>query len=91
MSRTGQEGLRSPNVTALAEGPSAGDKILILWVDTVATLCKVVLVWFTGILAECSCTLMVAKVWLLLRYARVIIGIALRPLLKRGALAKLTN
>ena len=66
MSRTGREGLRFPIVTALAEEPSAGDKILILWVDMVTTLRKVVLVWLTGILAECTCTLMVAEVRLLL-------------------------
>ena len=37
-------GTRFPNVTALAEEPSAGDKILILRVGTVATLRRVVLV-----------------------------------------------
>ena len=79
MSRTGREGLRSPNVTTLAEGPSAGDKIRILRADTVATLRKVVLVWLTSVLAECSHTLMVAKVRLLLLYLRVIVGITRRP------------
>ena len=52
MSRTGREGLDFRILTALAEVPSAGDKILILRAGTVATLRKVVLVWLTGVLAE---------------------------------------
>ena len=48
-------------VTELAEEPSAGDKILILQVGTVATLRKVVLVQFTGILTEYLYAFMVAE------------------------------
>ena len=44
MSRTSREGLEFRSITALAEEPSAGDKILILRAGTVATLRKVVLV-----------------------------------------------
>ena len=83
MSCTGWRGLRSPNVITLAEVPSAGDKILILQADTVATLRKVVLVWLTSVLAECTCTLMVAEVRSLLLYAGVITRITLQPLQER--------
>ena len=61
MSRTGREGLDFRMVTALAEEPSAGDTILILRTDTVTTLCKVVLVRFTGVLAEYLYAFMVAE------------------------------
>ena len=61
MSRTSREGLDFRMVTELAEEPSAGDKILILRAGTVATLRKVVLVWFTGVLAKYLHAFMVAK------------------------------
>ena len=61
MSRTSREGLDFRMFTALAEEPSAGDKILILQAGTVATLRKVVLVRFTGVLAEYLHTFMVAE------------------------------
>ena len=61
MSRTGREGLEFRMISALAEDPSAGDTKLILRAGTVATLRKVVLVWFTGVLAEYLYALMVAE------------------------------
>ena len=79
VSRTGREGLNFRMVTALAKKPFAGDKILILRAGTVATLRKVVLVQFTGILAEHLRALMVVDVLLLLQF-RVIMGITHRPL-----------
>ena len=39
----------------------SGDKIFILWVDTVMTLCTVVLVWFTNILAKYVHAIMIAE------------------------------
>ena len=75
MSCTGQEELDFQMVTTLAEKPSTGGKILILQAGMVATLRMVVLVWFTGILAEYLGALMVAEVLLLLSWVGVIIGI----------------
>ena len=87
MSRTGREGLVFRMVTALAEQPSAGDKILILQAGMVAKLHKVVLVQFTGVLAKCTHALMLAEIILLLSHVRVIIRITCRPLPNEGCIS----
>ena len=63
MLHTGQEGL-TLITEMLTQTPSLsplGDKIFILWAGTVTTLCTVVLVWFTSILAEYINAIMIAK------------------------------
>ena len=63
MSCTSWEGVNSINqddMQMLSLSPS-GDKIFILQAGTVMTLCTVVLVWFTNILAEYVHTIMIAK------------------------------
>ena len=63
MSRTGWEGVDSINWNDM-QMPSLsplGDKIFILWAGTVMTLCTVVLVWFTNVLAEYVHTIMIAE------------------------------
>ena len=52
---------RDQDVNPNTESFPTGDKIFILWVGTVTTLCTVVLVWFTNILAEYVHALMIAK------------------------------
>ena len=63
MSHTGRGG--STRFTSMLRNHQVlsplGDKIFILWVDMVMTLCTVVLVWFTNILAEYVHTIMIAE------------------------------
>ena len=63
VSCTGQEGvdLINQNVMQMPSLSPLGDKIFILWVSMVTTLCTVVLVWFTNVLAKYVHAIMIAK------------------------------
>ena len=63
MSRTGREGVDSinRNVTQMPCLSPLGDKIFILQAGTVMTLCTVILVWFTNILAKYVHVIMIAE------------------------------
>ena len=63
MSHTGRERLTliTRMLMQMLSFSPLGDKIFILQVGTVVTLHRVVLVWFTNILAEYVQTIMIAK------------------------------
>ena len=63
MSCTGREGVNSINWndTQMPSLSPSGDKIFILQVGMVMTLCTVVIVWFTNVLAEYVHAIMIAK------------------------------
>ena len=63
VSHTGWGGVDSKNrdINVNAEFSPSGDKIFILRVGMVTTLCMMVLVWFTNVLAKYIHALMIAK------------------------------